>query len=413
MTQTQAPTRSTLVRGGVAAWLGWLFDGLDGYLYVLVAAPFVAELLHRPASDKSIGLYASVIQAVFLVGWALGGGLFGRIGDRFGRIRTISLTILTYALFTGLSALSQTWWQLMLFRFLAALGIGGEWAAGASLVSETWPNRWRPWVSAALQSAYQCGILLASLTLFLIPNNPRAVFLVGVLPALITYWIRRAVPEPEEWQQASRRERPPQIMDLFRGEVLRTTILVILVCSASLITVWGYMFWYIQQLVHLPDVAAMSKTDQGHYISMVSTIAMLAAIAGNFFSAAMARRFGYRAAAATVFAGAFITLYATYSTPRDHNQLLFCIPFVHFFVQGIFGLFPLYIPPLFPTMLRATGAGFCYNIGRLAAAAGTLYFGLLVRVGDYRTAVLAISYVYLPAILVAFLIPELSSKRSA
>src|SRR5262245_44089788 len=135
-------------KSGIAAWLGWLFDGLDMHLYVLVATPFVAELLQADQKDSQVKLTSSWVQAAFLIGWALGGGFFGRIADRLGRSRALMLTILTYAVFTGLSYFAQTWWQLLIFRFLAALGIGGEWAVGASLLSETWPRRWRPWMAA-------------------------------------------------------------------------------------------------------------------------------------------------------------------------------------------------------------------------------------------------------------------------
>src|SRR5947208_3642773 len=176
-------------KSGVAAWLGWLFDGLDMHLYVLVAAPFVAELIGvTDTRNEAVGWYSSWIQAAFLVGWALGGGFFGRVGDRIGRSRALSLTILTYALFTGLAFFAQTWWQLLIVRFLAALGIGGEWAVGASLLSETWPRRWRPWIAAVLQSGVNIGILLASLTTFLLADrSPRLVFLIGVLPALLVF----------------------------------------------------------------------------------------------------------------------------------------------------------------------------------------------------------------------------------
>src|SRR5207248_9294553 len=134
--------------------------------------------------------------AAFLVGGALGDGFFGRIGDKMGRARALSLTIFTYAMFTGLSSLSQTWWQLLIFRFLAALGIGGEWAVGSSLLSETWPRRWRSWIAAVLQTAVNLGVLGACATVWLLTGHHRAVFLVGVLPALLVYWIRRHVPEP-------------------------------------------------------------------------------------------------------------------------------------------------------------------------------------------------------------------------
>src|SRR5207244_1286285 len=128
----------------------------------------------------TVGYYSSLIQAAFLFGWALGGGFFGRVGDRLGRSRALMLTSLTYALFTGLSYFAQTWWHLFIFRFLAALGIGGEWAVGASLMSETWPRRWRPWMAAVLQTGVNLGVMLAGLASFLLAQYPmRWVFLVG------------------------------------------------------------------------------------------------------------------------------------------------------------------------------------------------------------------------------------------
>jgi MFS family permease len=231
-------------KSGVAAWLGWLFDGLDMHLYTLVATPFVAQLLVLPEKDRQVGYYGSVIQAAFLVGWALGGGFFGRLGDRLGRARALMLTILTYAAFTGLSFAVQNWWELMLCRFLAALGIGGEWAVGASLLAETWPRRWRPWIAATLQSAVNIGVLMAMLAGLALASFPyRVVFLVGILPALLVLWIRRAVPEPEEWHTARLQaaDAVPGIADLFRGDVRRTTVLTILVCALSLSAHWALM----------------------------------------------------------------------------------------------------------------------------------------------------------------------------
>src|SRR5512138_1181355 len=191
-------------RSGIAAWLGWTFDGLDMHLYTLVAAPFVAQLLGAASTtDARVGQHSSIIQGAFLLGWAVGGGFFGRIGDRLGRARALSLTVLTYALFTGLSFFAQEWWHLMIFRFLAALGIGGEWAVGASLLSETWPRKWRPWIAAVLQTGVNVGILVAGLANFILASQPpRFLFLVGVIPALLVFWIRRSVPEPQEWRDA-------------------------------------------------------------------------------------------------------------------------------------------------------------------------------------------------------------------
>ncbi len=401
-------------RCGIAAWLGWLFDGLDSYLYVLVAAPFVAMLMHTTEKDPTVGTHASYIQAAFLVGWAFGGAVFGWVGDRFGRSRTMALTILTYALFTGFSAFAWNWQALLVFRFISALGIGGEWAAGSSLVSETWPKSWRPWVSAALQSAYQCGIVLATITQFLFAGrSPQWVFLVGAAPALLTFWIRRQIPEPEEWHaaKADHKEKELGMLALFQGEVLKTTLLTVAVCSVALTTVWAYLFWFPQHLRKLPDVASMTKTDRDHYIALASALAMVVAIFGNFFAATLARKFSYRIATGVMFLGGLISLYVTYgpSGPKDHISILFYAPWAHFFVQGVFGLFPLYVPPLFPTLLRTKGAGFSYNVGRLVAAIGTVVFGLWIPVKDFAGishALTMVGMVYIPGLFIAFIIPE-------
>lgn len=402
-------------RSGIAAWLGWLFDGLDMHIYTLVATPFVAQLLHvDSAMDPSVGYYSSVIQAAFLVGWALGGGFFGRLGDRLGRSRALVLTILTYASFTGLSFFAQTWWQLLIFRFLAALGIGGEWAVGAALLSETWPTRWRPWIAATLQSAVNVGVLLAMLAgllLSLIPySDPyweyRTVFLVGIVPALLVLWIRRAVPETEEWHAARvRTAAMPRVSDLFRGRVRRTTVLTILVCALSLTAHWAFTFWSLQQLRNLPGLADWTSSQMTQLVSVAMILLMLAAIAGNFLAGAIARRLGYRTTIALLCLAYFASMLAAYSVPRTAAELFGW--YVALGVcQGVFGLFTMYLPPLFPTLLRTTGAGFCYNIGRIAAAAGTVFFGLFSHVGDHRLALLYASYLFLPAAGVALLLPE-------
>ena len=192
----------------IAAWLGWGFDGLDGTLYLLVAAPFVKQLLGAMAQQSDVAKKAAIIQGVFLFGWAIGGTVFGRIGDRLGRSRTLTLTIVTYAVFTGMSFFAHEWWHLLIFRFLAALGIGGEWAAGSALVSETLPKKYVHFASATLQNGYNLGMIVAALTVGFLGNwDYRFVFLIGVIPAFATIWIRRAVPEPKEWEGERERKR--------------------------------------------------------------------------------------------------------------------------------------------------------------------------------------------------------------
>src|ERR1051325_11004210 len=276
------------LRSGAAAWLGWTFDGLDMHLYTLVSAPFVAQLLGNLATtDSRVGYYSSIIQGGFMLGWALGGGFFGRIADRLGRSRALTLTILTYALFTGLSFFAQTWWHLLIFRFLAALGIGGEWAVGASLLSETWPRKWRPWIAATLQSGVNVGILVAcAVSLVLAAAPPRYLFLVGILPALLVFWIRRAVPEPAEWRSAkqSAHSREPLARDLFSGEIKWVTIWVILVCAVSLTAHWAFMFWHLQHVRNLPEVLPMTPEDKTRLASVVMWLVIGSSIVGNFIA---------------------------------------------------------------------------------------------------------------------------------
>lgn len=401
---------------GIAAWLGWMFDGLDMHLYVLVAGPFVAELLGaRSPKDPAVGFYSSWIQAAFLFGWALGGGFFGLIADRMGRGRALMLTILTYALFTGLSFVAQSWWHLLIFRFLAALGIGGEWAVGASLLSETWPRHWRPWLAAVLQTGVNLGFMLASLANFLLVGFPyRTIFLVGVLPAFLVLWIRRSLPEPEEWQ-AARNEfgaERPRFIDLFRGPVRRSTILTLLVCGLSLTGHWAFQFWYLQHLRNLPSLAHYSEADMGRLVSKMAWLVMLASIAGNFFAAFLARWITYRRAITLLLVAYFAAMMATYGSPRGLAGLWYGAGAIGL-CQGLFALFTMYLPPMFPTLLRTTGAGFCYNFGRIAAGLGTVFFGLFAKVGDYRLALLYAGFLFLPAAAIAWLLPELAEESSA
>ena len=398
-------------KSGIAAWLGWLFDGLDMHLYTLVAAPFVMVLLHATSTaDPMVREKSSWIQAAFLVGWALGGAFFGRLGDKLGRSRALSLTILTYAAFTGLSFVAQAWWQLLIFRFVAALGIGGEWAVGSSLLSETWPRKWRPWISAVLQAGVNIGILGACLAVYLLASLPtRTVFLVGIVPALLVFWIRRNVPEPEEWRTARSRAREggPGIADLFRGDVLPITLKTVGVCALSLTAWWAFMFWHPQHLRNLPELAGWDRADRERLVSKAFFIFIFASLVGNFVAGGLAKLMGYRRAIAAMCFGLALSIVGSFGVPRGYLSLVyFWFPLAGLF-GGVFGLFTMYMPPLFPTLLRTTGAGFCYNIGRIAAAAGTVVFGLFAQVGSFRFALLYASALLVPATILALMAPDL------
>jgi MFS family permease len=402
-------------RAFVAAWLGWAFDGLDGYLYVLVATKFVTQLmatetagLTPEAAKALVTSRASLIAGVFLIGWACGGLFFGRIGDKLGRSRTLSLTILTYAIFTGLTFFAQTWWHLLILRFVAALGIGGEWAAGSSLVSETWHVKHRAWASATLQSGYMVGMLLAAFTtLWLKDFEPRYVFLVGVIPAFATFWIRKSVGEPEEWQGAAEKAKHPSVMELFKPGVRATTLLTLGLTSIALTTVWAFLYFAPQQIQAMGTAAHMEKTAITALIFSITVSFTLWNIAGNFLANYLAAFTSFRFAFAVLMLGAFITFFFGFGTTRSLDEIGMWLNVGALFSLGIFGIFPLYIPPLFPVLLRTTGAGFSYNFGRIIAGSTLIYLGLTAAHIEPAKALYSVSFLYILGIIISLFMPEL------
>ena len=393
---------------GIAAWLGWLFDGLDMHLFTLVATPLVAELLLTSPNNPIVGQRGALIQASFLLGWALGGAFFGRLGDLIGRSRALSMTILTYALFSGLGFFATEWWHMLIFRFLAALGIGGEWAIGASLLSETWPKSWRPWIAATLQTAVNVGILLACLAGWILDDAPpKTIFLVGLLPALIVFWIRRAVPEPDEWNEARGKSNTalPGIRDLFRGEIGSITWRVLLICGVSLTAHWTFMFWQQAQVRSLPEVINLSAVEKNRFATTALFLLMFGSIIGNYLAGWLSMLIGYRRAISAMLSTYAVAMLLTYYSVPTWAWLRFGLVAIGV-CQGVFGLFTMCLPPLFPTLLRTTGAGFCYNFGRIVSAAGVVFFGLFSAVGDPRIALFHAGFLFWPAALIALLLPE-------
>lgn len=393
--------------GFIAAWLGWAFDGLDGFMYTLVAIPLVAGLMKLPGTDTDVKYKAALIQAVFLVGWALGGAVFGRIGDALGRTKTLSLTILFYAAFTGLCYFATEWWHLLIFRFLAALGIGGEWAAGAALVGETVPKRLRHWASAILQSGYMFGMILAAFTVRWLAAFPhKTIFLVGVLPALLTLWIRRAVPEPEEWVENKSSQEMPKITALFSRDVMPTTLKVLTMSTITLLGAWTILYFGPGLIRAHPENKGLAKAQLDLIVSNGVILFTCVNIAGNFFMASLTNLIGYRKGFILALSCALFVFLFGFAQPRDLASSQMWISAAAFFGLGVFGAFPLYFPMLFPTLLRTTGAGFCYNAGRLITAAGTFSAATLVPRDTFYYA----GFLYIPAILLAFVMPEIRPK---
>src|SRR5262249_26428778 len=221
-------------------------------------------------------------------------------------------------------------------------------------------------------------------------------------------WIRRAVPKTAEWQAAKRHSvhAEPGFLELFRGPVRRTTVLTLLVCAFALTAHWAFLFWYLQHVRNLPELSGWTDADKSRLVSKFVWLVISASIVGNFLAAVLARWLTYRRAIACLCLGYFLSILATYISPLEYEYLGYGFVAIGL-CQGVFALFTMYLPPLFPTLLRTTGAGFCYNIGRIAAGLGTVFFGLFSTVGDYRLALLYASFLFLPAAVISWLLPEL------
>ncbi len=402
----------------LVAWLGWVFDSMDSTIYALVLQPALHDLLPSPGggpvTSDVIGWYGGIIFSIFLIGWAIGGVLFGVLADYFGRTKTLVFTILIYAVFTGLAALSQTWWELALFRFLTALGIGGEWAAGAALVAEVWPENKRAKAAGILQSAWAGGFLLAAIiSLFLRNFGWRPMFVVGVVPALVALLVRWQVREPERWVKAHAEERQSgnvrrrKLAELFAPGLARSTLVGSGLAFVAVFGLWGATNWTPTLIRALPDLHGLGAAELTSRVSYATMLLNVGALAGYLSFGPLADRVGRRRVFALMCLGSLVMLPVTFVTPRTYTEVLLLLPLLGFFNNGIFSGFAIYLPELYPTRIRATGAGFCFNIGRLLASVGPFATGYLVTtLGSFGLAVCVVALIYLVGLLILPFAPE-------
>ena len=400
------------------AWLGWVFDSMDSTIYALVLQPALHDLMHAPGggpvSTETIGWYGGIIFSIFLIGWAIGGVLFGMLADYLGRTRALVFTILIYAVFTGLAALSQNWWELALFRFLTALGIGGEWAAGAALVAEAWPETKRTRAAGLLQSAWAAGFIIAAILTLLLRNcSWRIIFVVGVAPALVAFLVRLWVREPEPWVKARAAERragnarPLKLAELFSPGLLRATLVGSGLAFVAVFGLWGATNWTPTLIRALPDLKGISASELTSHVSYAVILLNVGALAGYLTFGPLADRVGRRRVFALMCLGSLVMLPVTFLTPRTYAQVLLLLPLLGFFNNGIFSGFPIYLPELYPTRIRATGAGFCFNIGRVLAASGPFVTGYLITaLGSFGLAASTVALIYLFGLLILPFAPE-------
>ena len=278
---------------------------MDSTIYALVLQPALHDLLRSPGgwpvTADVIGWYGGIIFSIFLIGWAIGGVVFGVFADHFGRTKTLVFTILIYAVFTGLAALSQTWWQLALFRFITALGIGGEWAAGAALVAEVWPEDKRTKAAGLLQSAWAGGFLVAAILNLLLRNYGwRPMFVVGIAPAIVAVFVFLWVKEPERWVKARAEEqqaggRPSsKLAELFAPGLVRATLVGSGLAFVAVFGLWGATNWTPTLIRALPDLQGLNASGLTSRVSYATMLLNVGALAGYLSFGPLADRVGRR-----------------------------------------------------------------------------------------------------------------------
>lgn len=397
----------------LAAWLGWGFDLCDSMLFNFVASNCVPTLLGLPIGSpeaKSATLFwTGVLTSLLLLGWATGGILFGWLCDRIGRLRTLMVTMLVYAFGTAACAFAQDIWMLTAFRVVASLGIGGEWAAGAAIVAEVVPEKRRVEAGALLYTAAPFGLLLATLVNFQVAGvwlaqqpatSWRYVFLFGLVPAAVALVVRLFLREPERWQ-AARSAPAPAWREIFAPAWRSATLWGSFVAIIALATWWSCNAF-------IPTVATgLARAEaQRNELGEAATLVLieswklratlwfnLGGLIGTLLTIPVAKFFGRRLMFALYFAASAVAVLCAFGIRWPPATQLFMYFPIGLSVFGVFGSFTYYLPELYPTRLRASGAGFCYNIGRVIAAAGPFLVGVAAQRGVALQALFIVGFV--------------------
>lgn len=430
--------------------LGWLFDTMDQNLFTLVRKPSMEDLIlprekraalspqEKAAFEREVSDKGTTVTMVFIYGWAAGGFIFGILGDRLGRTRTMMLTILIYAVCTGASGLAHHWIFYAAARFLTGLGVGGEWAAGAALVAETFPQRSRPMALGLLQALSSVGNMLASvITLSVTSLLPmvtsssnfdwRIVYFLGAAPALLVLWIRRSVREPEQWVHAKERatmgKEMGKIGELFTHPELRRRILAaVLLCTAGVAALWGVGFFSTDFVATELEHGGMNEQRRKQISQIMFFLQNLGSFFGIYTFAVLSEKLNRRKAFVISYVAAWLSIllffWAIADTGKGASVRALCLaPVLGFCTLMPFSGFTLYFPELFPTRLRATGCGFAYNASRffaasapkalsaLAGAFATYEGSVRVKTGTAPAASI-VAFVYLLGFLGVWLGPE-------
>lgn len=398
--------------------LGWGLDGFAGSLYVLVLGPAMNELLPNSGIDTdgaAIGFYGGLTVALFLVGWATGGILFGILADYFGRTRVLSVGILTYAVFSALAVFAETWWQLGILRFIAGLGSGVEAPVGAALIAESWRNRFRARAGGVMMAGYAAGFFVAAAAYALLGDHGwRAMMLLAGIPALVVWFIRRYVPEPPEIgaHLQARKERKALgrnndhdrfvLRRLFTPPLLHPMLVCTALATGALISFWSVSTWYPQIIRQMTAAGGLDRTVADHRVAMAAMLFNAGGVIGYATWGFVADAIGRKKAFLIGFVVSAVAIAWAFPIDRSYTEMLVAMPLLGF---GLFGALSgtfIYGPELFPPSVRATALAICNSVGRFITALGPFTAGVIAASwfgGNLGIATASVSAIGLVAII--------------
>jgi MFS family permease len=402
-----------------AAWAGWMLDGFDSAIYIFVLVPALTDLLHADGIEPekgTIALYGGYLFTVFMLGWACS-MFWGWLADRIGRVSVMCLTILVYSFATALCGFAGSVVTFAVFRFLSGFGIGGEWAAGTPLLQESVPEAMRVRLAGWLHTATPVGILLASAAALLVPLiGWRGLFFLGILPALLTIFLRLRLPEPDAWRRSKLGGPPRAVRTLFVGSFAKTTWGAAMMMACIIFGLWSSTFWAPTLIVTKLTAAGSSMARALNVGALGGFLTNLGTLGACFLMPWIASRIGARRITAVLFfVGSSITILLAYlgaALLADSIVLFLCLlPVLGFFTNGVFALYTIWLPELFPTAQRAFGAGFAFSLGRILGALGPTIVGSLVALtGSYPYAIAVTAAIYVIGLPFIALAPETADR---
>ena len=410
----------------VIASLGWVFDAFEGQLYNITRGDMLPDLLRAADPTLTAEMIASETKAwgerflgVFLIGGTLGGWIFSSLADRWGRMPVMALTILFYSIFSGMTAFVGELWQVGALRFLVAMGVGGEWAVGAALVAEVFPKHARERASGIFHSTSVAGLWLAAGVGLWVGTEWRSAYLVGVIPALLVLWVRMSIKEPDSWREAkaTKAERMGSFRELLGDPRWRArAVFGALLAMVGLATFWGVVVAgqnLAEDLLRrlgapAGEISSRAKIAFGFIQTAGAGLGMLA-------FGPLSVRWGRRRTFAVMHVVAFVMTLVVCWVPGwfgSYTLLLCLLPVFGFFAQGIHAGYAVYFPELFPTHLRATGAGFCFNTGRILAAPVLIWLSAGMKAAfPLSVAISVLGGFFLLGLVVLLFLPETKGRE--